>query len=480
MNTPDTLENNINNGAETVSQPESNQDFMKNIIPPQYDGLPSEVVEELWDNSIYIDEEKNKTKIERRQNVINQIKVKENAREEKKRTQLIKKYSQLSGDDKGKFSGAQNDAMKIAHEYIKDERELSGLSKEEEFVFGKIKSAYESFKKENPDKEFPFKLVNDIDRQVWDSFNYRLAFNVLNSQKEISDQDEANKIREEIGVPEQEIKNDVVMKETKDRKEKEVDNTGVDFSKLEAGLNQEWKDGFELAKIAEQQDIDLSSISREDYVQFAIDNKLIIGDGHLRGATWQRKAKTYEEFYIMRKKRKEELNDSKEDKEFAKFEYTIKEIAGKKDSKDRFIKEGVRVKSGTSEAKSWLHFGINDDLEEKNKETYKAYISLKDIRKLSPDRIVSLMEKLQKFGYNGQVKTFQALADQGVLLNDQVVMHGKTEEDANLALQIAKDYFGDELNQKSLGKDEVIDGKNKSYSEILADRIKDEIKNSLK
>jgi len=187
MSTPDTLENNIDNGTEKISQPKVDQDFTKNIIPPQYNGLPSEVVEELWTNLIYLDKEKNQTEAEQRQNIINQIKANENAREKEKRSLLIEQYSQLPNDSKDKFSGAQNNAMKITYEHIKGERELTELTKEEGYVLSKIKNAYEDFKRENPDKEFPFKLKSVIDKQVWDNLNYRLAFDVLNSQKEIFD-----------------------------------------------------------------------------------------------------------------------------------------------------------------------------------------------------------------------------------------------------------------------------------------------------
>lgn len=223
MSTPDTLEDNIDNGAETVNQPKTNQDSQKNIIPTQYDGLPSKVVEELWTNPIYSDEEKNQAETERRQNAIDQIKANENLREETKRNQLTAQYSQLPDDDKDKFPEAQNDAMKIAHEYIKGERELTGLSKEEQFVLDKLKSAYKNFKKENPDKKFPFQLASDIDKQVWDNLNYNLAFDVLNSQKQIADQEEANKIREEIGISTQDINSENLLS-PKETQEEGVEN----------------------------------------------------------------------------------------------------------------------------------------------------------------------------------------------------------------------------------------------------------------
>jgi len=251
----------------------------------------------------------------------------------------------------------------------------------------------------------------------------------------------------------------------------EVGELNIEDRKKLAG----WEASYELAKIAKTQGLDLTSVSREEYVQLAIDNSLAINGDQLRGATWQRTATSLKELMDIRKKRKDELHDSDEDKEFLKFEYNIKKIAGEDDPKDRLIKKGIRVRSGTHDSGSWLYFGINNGAKHGSKETYKSYISLKDIKKLSPDKIIIFMEALRNAGYQGDIKTFQDMANQGVVLNDQVVMHGRTQKDAKLALQVAENYFGDELNQKGLGKDEIIDGKSKSYSQILAKKIQKEV-----
>lgn len=54
-------------------------DEEENSIPPQYEGLPSEVVEELWDKKIYVDPEKTETENLRREQAIQQIKDQEEA-----------------------------------------------------------------------------------------------------------------------------------------------------------------------------------------------------------------------------------------------------------------------------------------------------------------------------------------------------------------------------------------------------------------
>ena len=59
----------------------------------------------------------------------------------------------------------------------------------------KLKKAYDEFKNKNPDQKFSFDLSQDIDKQIFENLNYRLAFDVLNSQKGISNQEKANTIQ---------------------------------------------------------------------------------------------------------------------------------------------------------------------------------------------------------------------------------------------------------------------------------------------
>ena len=122
-----------------------------------------------------------------------------------------------------------------------------------------------------------------------------------------------------------------------------------------------------------------------------------------------------------------------------------------------------------------MFFGINNGTGEKSNETYKSYVSVKDLNTLTPERFTQFMTALRDANYNGDIKIFQDLSEQGVRLNDQIVMHGGSQADAELALQVAEQFFGTDLDQKSVGKDEVVDGENKSYSQILAKKIAEAI-----
>lgn len=232
-----------------------------------------------------------------------------------------------------------------------------------------------------------------------------------------------------------------------------------------------WPASYELAKIAKQQGVDLSKISREEYVNFAIQNSLTIDDSQLRVAPWQRMGTSVQEIVLENRERKAQIKEESESA-FAKFSFEMKEKA---EQGNRFLSENIRVRQGTKDSNSWLFFGINNGIGEKSNETYKSYISVKDLNALTPDRFMQFMTALRDAKYNGDIKIFQDLSEQGVRLNDQIVMHGGSQKDAELALQVAEQFFGGDLAEKSVGKDEIIDGENRSYSQILAKKISEAV-----
>ena len=283
-----------------------------------------------------------------------------------------------------------------------------------------------------------------------------------------SDQQKIAELREQLGVtkPVETMENQ--EKPLAVSKQEELPALSIEERKKLHG----WTASYELAKIAKQQDIDLSKISREEYVDFAIQNSLAIDDDQLRVAPWQRMGTSVEEIVLANREKKAQIKEESE-KAFAEFCYKIQQKAGQE---NRFLSENIRVRQGTKDSNSWLFFGINNGTGEKSSETYKSYVSVKDLNTLTPERFTQFMTALRDAKYNGDIKIFQDLSEQGVRLNDQIVMHGGSQADAELALQVAEQFFSTDLDQKSAGKDEVVDGENKSYSQILAKKIKESIK----
>jgi hypothetical protein len=98
----------------------------ENIIPPQYEGLPSEVVEELWDKKVYIDSKKNEAENIRREQAIQQIKDQEEANKIREEigipTQDTDNKNHLT-HEKMHAKNAENFDSKIKDEYRKYAKE---------------------------------------------------------------------------------------------------------------------------------------------------------------------------------------------------------------------------------------------------------------------------------------------------------------------------------------------------------------------
>ncbi len=285
-------------------------------------------------------------------------------------------------------------------------------------------------------------------------------------QKERADQSRIAELRGQLGIS-----------GAPDRSLDETDQTSNEYhapSKEERMKLSGWPASYELAKIAQSQGIDLARLQREEYAQFAILNSLAIDDSQLRAAPWQRMGTSVEAIVVRNKEESARIQESSE-KTFSKFCFDTKQMAR---SDKRILRENIRVRQGTKDDDSWLFFGINNYTSATKSETYKSYISVNDLNTLTPERFISFMESLRDAGYQGNVKIFQDLTEQGPKLNDQIVMHGNSRADSILALQVAEKFFGADLNQKSFGKDEIIDGKKQSYSQILARKIGTAIRNS--
>lgn len=236
-----------------------------------------------------------------------------------------------------------------------------------------------------------------------------------------------------------------------------------------------WPASYQLAKIAQEEGVDLSLLSREDYAEYAIKNHLAIDGAQLRAHPSQRNGTSVDEVIMTMKTEKTKIKEEVE-KEFARFSHQMMQLAEKPQS-DRFLFKDVRVLSATKDSGSWLFFSINNGTNQQEVDTFKSYFAMKDLNDLTPERFKGFMKFLQENGYNGGIKIFQDMTEQGTSLNDQVVMHGYSESDAKKALQLAEQYFKEEIGTKSFGKDEIIDGISKSYSEILAEQIKRKLSN---
>lgn len=229
-----------------------------------------------------------------------------------------------------------------------------------------------------------------------------------------------------------------------------------------------WQASFELAKVAHNEGVDLTALSREEYANYAVENGLAIDDDQLRLDISHRVMTSLEDYKTTRN----ELRSAIPRSQGMLFDQFRTMTMRQAESDKRYIQEGIRVRQGTKDSNSWLFFGINGSLPETRVETPKGYLTFNDLSTFTPERFTAFLEVLQKAGYNGDVKVFQDLEEQGAVLNDQIVMHGATNEDVELANDMAREFFGTELVTIGTGIDKNINGKEYSHSQLLAADIK--------
>lgn len=132
------------------------------------------------------------------------------------------------------------------------------------------------------------------------------------------------------------------------------------------------------------------------------------------------------------------------------------ELAAKAyDLMDRIKSETGMIGSSTG----WMYKNFGDSKTKNPDGTRsKAYLTVKNpIENLTPERMSELVKELEKSGYNGSVKTVQKApftAERLIKSFDNVVFHGKTQSDVDIAASIAQRIFG-KAGSVSFGIDPV-------------------------
>ena len=241
-----------------------------------------------------------------------------------------------------------------------------------------------------------------------------------------------------------------------------------------------WMAAAELAKIAYNEGIDIANLTREQYASYAVKHFLKIDDNLLRAPRKIRTAISVAQQSFYMKELKNSINEVTE-RSFLNFEREVVKIASQVDRNKRILfddNKNIRVRSGNTFGSSWLYFGVNSGI--KDGDVFKSYAEFKDVNKVYVNDFKFFLKELQKRGYNGDVKIYADPKERGALISDHLVMHGASKEDAILGKKIAEDFFRDKVSSTSLGKDQIIDGKMRSYSEILSMQIEDAVNKNFK
>jgi hypothetical protein len=241
-----------------------------------------------------------------------------------------------------------------------------------------------------------------------------------------------------------------------------------------------WMAAAELAKIAYNEGVNLANLTREEYAEYAVKHFLKIDDAVLRASRKMRSAISTAQQAHNLKELKNAVSQVT-DKSFVNFHVEVSKIASNPDRTKRVLfddNKNIRVRSGNDMGQSWIYFGVNSGVQEGD--VFKSYAEFTDLNKIYINDFKNFLKELQKRGYSGDVKIYSDPSQRGAGISDHLVMHGASEKDASLGREIAEGFFRDKIFTTSLGKDEIIDGKMRSYSEILAMKIADTIDKNFK
>lgn len=121
----------------------------------------------------------------------------------------------------------------------------------------------------------------------------------------------------------------------------------------------------------------------------------------------------------------------------------------------------------------WTHFatysnGQKDSMQKPNGITYKVYAAFDDIKDLNQNVVSSIMDELTKAGFKGRLKTTSGSTSfgdklNGLVITDQMVVHGSTKKDQEIAYNTLKN-MGLKLSYLGGG----IDTPDGSFSQTLA------------
>ena len=181
-------------------------------IPSQYQGLPSEVVEELWVQPEYIDTETNQRQKAQKVEALAALRKQELQRELGKKQSFEALYATLPENDKVSFVKSQSAVADQVTEHSRGRAEIAGLSIEEYLALEKIQSAYQKFKQEHPTEQLHFEFGSELDKQVYENLQYRLAFQDLNSKRKQADTAALAEIRTKLELPQPSAKTETATK----------------------------------------------------------------------------------------------------------------------------------------------------------------------------------------------------------------------------------------------------------------------------
>lgn len=208
----------------------------------------------------------------------------------------------------------------------------------------------------------------------------------------------------------------------------------------------------EAAPEADQEPVDLASLSQQDYADYLAQNGLPPG------------VTAYNELTARPELRG--LSGLEKNKFIADNMQKVRAYTDYINSWNLNNLKNIKYRPG-----EWEHFRINNDQNSSGGGRHKSYATFADPFSLTKEDFQSFLEKLRDNGYNGQVK-IPSTASRFINSFDNLVMHGATEADALFARQTALEHFGDKISFTQMGRD----SDTTSHTDMLSTKVEEALK----
>ena len=226
-----------------------------------------------------------------------------------------------------------------------------------------------------------------------------------------------------------------------------------------------------LAQQAKQDGIDVTKMSREEYVDYAVSHGVVLTGNNIRMAASLRGSENiYDAQEAVGLRSQHGMTGAKATTAFDAMAEKWKAMAST--SVDAGQKGGGGITT-LNHADGWVNFAINA-AGKKGRSASKVYAGFGQNfdAALTQDRVLELLAALHDEGFHGQFK----FGESGAFmqrLGDQLVAHGITDADTSIATKVFQDLsakWGVDVEISSGADGNDSSGKHTSYSELLAEK----------
>jgi hypothetical protein len=180
--------------------PVAQQDEKQNLIPQKYRGLPSGMVEEMWQPALAKDTERNKQTAEQRRQALGNLRADELQGAQRRGVELQNLLEHLPTEQKGEIPAVEKQAIQSIADHLSGNSQIPDLTVGEMFLLDKLSESYQKAKEKNPDQPVIFQFSQSVDATIFENLKKKLIFESLQAKGKIQEKEQLADVREKLKV----------------------------------------------------------------------------------------------------------------------------------------------------------------------------------------------------------------------------------------------------------------------------------------